>query len=310
VVGLPSPSDYFTYGQTGGEHRFFEPIEPSPEEVQPQAHGGSIAPPMRSAGHYIKGPGSGRSDDIDAKLSNDEYVMDAETVALLGDGSPEEGARRLDVLRANLRKHKAQGLSKGKFSPAAKHPEQYLPGSKTKKAKGGLPPRVRGDWVQRVVPGGMPRGSDNVRMAELAAVQRFRDALKEQQTKTVPTKQLELLKFAGGGAIEDMKRFADHLEQQISEGNTERIAEIKGHMDTLHPGAGDFFEQGLAKGGKVSDLLKSIMSKTTERPIAKKSQLTPDDVLYMTEWLRQNAPRSDVPQRYDWDALLKKRAVQ
>lgn len=79
---------------------------------------------------YVSGPGTGRSDDIDAKLSNGEYVMDAETVAMLGDGSSDAGARRLDQLRENLRKHKGQALAKGKFSPNAKAPEQYMRGGK------------------------------------------------------------------------------------------------------------------------------------------------------------------------------------
>lgn len=79
---------------------------------------------------YVKGPGTGRSDEIDAKLSDGEYVMDAETVAMLGDGSSDAGAKRLDELRSNLRKHKGKNLAKGKFSANAKPPEAYIGGSK------------------------------------------------------------------------------------------------------------------------------------------------------------------------------------
>lgn len=79
-----------------------------------------------ATGKLVRGPGTGRSDDIDAKLSDGEYVMDAETVALLGDGSTDEGARRLDQLRERLRKHKGEALSKGKFSANAMLPEQYM----------------------------------------------------------------------------------------------------------------------------------------------------------------------------------------
>lgn len=89
---------------------------------------------------YYKGSGSGRDDLIDAKLSDGEYVMDAETVALLGDGSSDEGARRLDQMRENLRKHKGRSLQKGKFSDDAKEPVDYLPRKAKKamrKAKGG-----------------------------------------------------------------------------------------------------------------------------------------------------------------------------
>lgn len=99
------------------------------------AHGGAIhghlgttlVDRFRSGGdQYVQGPGTGRSDDIDAKLSNGEYVMDAETVAMLGDGSSDAGARKLDQLRHNLRKHKGRALAKGKFSPNAKEPASYL----------------------------------------------------------------------------------------------------------------------------------------------------------------------------------------
>lgn len=75
---------------------------------------------------YSEGGGSGRDDKIPAKLSNNEYVMDAESVAMLGDGSSDEGAKRLDKMRENLRKHKGAALAKGKFSPDAKPPLSYL----------------------------------------------------------------------------------------------------------------------------------------------------------------------------------------
>jgi hypothetical protein len=74
------------------------------------------------------GGGSGRDDTIPARLSDGEYVMDAETVALLGDGSNKEGARRLDAMRERLREHKGQTLARGEFSPDAKSPLAYLQG--------------------------------------------------------------------------------------------------------------------------------------------------------------------------------------
>jgi hypothetical protein len=56
--------------------------------------------------------------------------MDAETVAMLGDGSTGEGARRLDQMRSALRAHKGKALARGKFSPNAKSPLAYLKESK------------------------------------------------------------------------------------------------------------------------------------------------------------------------------------
>jgi hypothetical protein len=78
----------------------------------------------------VRGPGTGRSDEIPALLSDGEYVIDAETVALLGDGSSEAGAERLDQMRMAVRKHKGQQLAKGNFSPDAKAPEHYLRGGR------------------------------------------------------------------------------------------------------------------------------------------------------------------------------------
>jgi hypothetical protein len=68
----------------------------------------------------------GRSDKIKALLSPNEYVVDAETVSLLGNGSPEAGAAQLDQLRANIRKHKGSALAHGAISPDALPADQYL----------------------------------------------------------------------------------------------------------------------------------------------------------------------------------------
>ena len=62
-------------------------------------------------GGLLDGPGTGQSDEIDAVtpsgrpvlLSDGEYVIDAPTVAALGDGSTNAGARRLDELRKQIR---------------------------------------------------------------------------------------------------------------------------------------------------------------------------------------------------------------
>ncbi|NDB70667.1 MAG: hypothetical protein EB015_22200, partial [Methylocystaceae bacterium] len=85
------------------------------------AHGGPLS-------HLAKGSGSGRDDTINARLSDGEYVMDAETVALLGDGSTDAGAKRLDKMREEIRKQKGKNLAKGKISPDAKSPLAYLKG--------------------------------------------------------------------------------------------------------------------------------------------------------------------------------------
>jgi hypothetical protein len=76
----------------------------------------------------VQGAGDGRSDSIDARLSDGEYVIDAETVALLGNGSTKAGAAMLDQMRQGVRQQKGKALAKGKFSPDAKSPLAYMKG--------------------------------------------------------------------------------------------------------------------------------------------------------------------------------------
>ena len=52
----------------------------------------------------VKGIGSGQEDKIPAWLSDGEYVWSAQDVADLGDGSTDEGVRRLDRMRQMVRK--------------------------------------------------------------------------------------------------------------------------------------------------------------------------------------------------------------
>lgn len=132
--------DYYTYG-TRPEARFFEYAQKVVEPTQPPAKepetgmatGGltGYADGGSNRSRYMAGEGSGRDDKIPALLSDGEYVMDAETLALLGDGSTKEGARRMDQFRANIRKHKGRALSRGQISPNAKSPDKYMGGGLT-----------------------------------------------------------------------------------------------------------------------------------------------------------------------------------
>jgi len=93
--------------------------------VQAKAMGGlSQVHSMR-----IGGGADGRSDDVNAVLSDGEYVMDAESVAMLGNGSSKAGAAKLDQMRSKLRQHKGKNLASGKISPDAKSPLAYLKGA-------------------------------------------------------------------------------------------------------------------------------------------------------------------------------------
>lgn len=78
-------------------------------------------------GYYVRGEGDGQSDSIPAMLADGEYVFDADTVAALGNGSNEAGARILDKMRENLRKHKRSAKA-GEIPPPAKSPLEYMKG--------------------------------------------------------------------------------------------------------------------------------------------------------------------------------------
>lgn len=116
------PTNYYTYG-FNPEQAFYED-NALPEYTPKYAEGGPLS------SQYIRsGTGaSGRADNIDARLSENEYVIDAETVSLLGDGNPDAGAAALDEMRAAIRKQKGQSLAKGKFTEPAKSPLAYLGG--------------------------------------------------------------------------------------------------------------------------------------------------------------------------------------
>jgi hypothetical protein len=166
---INASGDPRAYGQTGGEHQYFDPeylskvtATPVPmasgglamanapqQAMQPPQLGlgdyvkflmngkrtpqnmaqGTMPPPQQMAGgglsKLISGAGGGQDDLIDAKLSPGEYVMDAETVSALGDGSSEAGAKRLDKMRQNLRTHK-RAAPKTKIPPKAKDIEGYM----------------------------------------------------------------------------------------------------------------------------------------------------------------------------------------
>jgi len=175
-----SMDDYRNYGRKTGEHQFFDPnalpsssprvlgnlppmsFEPPAEQLPGRAiydlaaeqalrQQRGFAMGGSTSSNFVRGPGTGRSDEIEALLSDGEYVIDAESVALLGDGSLEAGAKRLDEMRENLRKHKGSALAKGKFSPDAKTPEQYMGLAKAKGGRVRYPGRIwdihNKEWV-------------------------------------------------------------------------------------------------------------------------------------------------------------------
>jgi hypothetical protein len=114
--------------------------------MMPQQQG--MAPPMRKGGlphvsnvplvegrmdfrrgSAVHGNGDGQSDDIPAMLADGEYVIDAETVAQIGNGSTKAGAQALDRFREGIRAHK-RSAPINKIPPKTKALTSYLKGAK------------------------------------------------------------------------------------------------------------------------------------------------------------------------------------
>jgi hypothetical protein len=114
--------------------------------MMPQQQG--MAPPMRKGGlphvsnvpvvqgrmdfrngSAVHGDGDGQSDDIPAMLADGEYVIDAETVAQIGNGSTKAGAQALDRFRESIRAHK-RSAPVNKIPPKTKALTSYLKGAK------------------------------------------------------------------------------------------------------------------------------------------------------------------------------------
>ena len=112
--------------------------------IMPQQQG--MPPPMRKGGlphasnvpmvagrmdfrkgSAVHGPGDGQSDDIPAMLADGEYVIDAETVAQIGNGSTKAGAQALDKFREGIRAHK-RSAPVNKIPPKTKALTSYLKG--------------------------------------------------------------------------------------------------------------------------------------------------------------------------------------
>ena len=107
-------------------------IENAPEGHNPEffSEGG-----LNSLQHtYLKGGGDGTSDSIPAMLANGEFVIPADVVSSLGNGSSDSGAKVLDEFLKTIRAHKRKADPK-KLPPDSKGPLGYLKDAKKKVKK-------------------------------------------------------------------------------------------------------------------------------------------------------------------------------
>lgn len=119
-VPAPGPSAAPTFGNTGSVN----------DRAVAFAGGGEYAgggEASRGALGLLAGGTPGQSDEVNARLSDGEYVMDADVVAALGDGNTAAGAKKLDQMRENIRAHKRSAGPKS-IPPKAKNISSYLKG--------------------------------------------------------------------------------------------------------------------------------------------------------------------------------------
>lgn len=117
-VPIPAPSAVPTFNNTGSVN----------DRAVAFAHGGEYAGEEgapRGALGLLAGGTPGQSDEVNARLSDGEYVMDADVVAALGDGNTAAGAKKLDQMRENIRAHKRSAGRKS-IPPKAKNISSYL----------------------------------------------------------------------------------------------------------------------------------------------------------------------------------------
>lgn len=129
----PSTGSYYTYGQQA-EPAFFQG-----NQIH-LAHGGALSQMLarsRQRGgmagggafstgggqNQVTGHGGGQEDNVPARLSPKEYVVDATTMSRLGDGNPDEGAKKMDEFRHLVARDSG---SKQVVQHPTRSPLQYL----------------------------------------------------------------------------------------------------------------------------------------------------------------------------------------
>lgn len=119
-IERPKASDILRRLSDGGMVRELVDSGHDPRTGMPQLRRGGGMVMQAGRGRLVDGPGTGRSDDVvatqaepgDTRLSRGEYVLPADTVAALGDGSTDAGAERLDAFVTGARDQWKKKLDK------------------------------------------------------------------------------------------------------------------------------------------------------------------------------------------------------
>jgi hypothetical protein len=132
-LNKPKPYEKEKYKSTFRSDLYtgYTPVQPTP--YQPRYAIGGLADlgGYSDGGRMLKGPGDGMSDDIPAtiagrqpaRLANEEFVIPADVVSHLGNGSSEAGAKQLYKMMDRIRKARTGTKKQGKQI----NPEKYLP---------------------------------------------------------------------------------------------------------------------------------------------------------------------------------------
>jgi hypothetical protein len=132
LLNRPEPEEKKKYKSTFRSDLYtgYTPVQPTP--YQPQYAVGGLADlgGYSDGGRMLKGPGDGMSDDIPAtiagkqpaRLANEEFVIPADVVSHLGNGSSEAGAKQLYKMMDRIRKARTGTKKQGKQI----NPEKYL----------------------------------------------------------------------------------------------------------------------------------------------------------------------------------------
>ena len=141
-TGFPHSSPVFGHGKPttlygGLGHPSFGDMSGRLIDVPGHAEGGEIEghnPEFFSEGgihHFVQGGGTGTSDSVPAMLANGEFVLPADIVSGLGNGSNDAGAKVLDEFLKVIRAHKQSNNPK-ELPPDSKGPLGYLLEAKRK----------------------------------------------------------------------------------------------------------------------------------------------------------------------------------
>jgi len=103
-----APLTAMPHMQDGGPTSYEDRVLPETHNPQFFSEGG-----LNSIHHrYVTGQGDGTSDSIPAMLANGEFVIPADVVSSLGNGSNDSGAKVLDEFLKTIREHKRKADAK------------------------------------------------------------------------------------------------------------------------------------------------------------------------------------------------------